>query len=237
MIRKRMVLAAAAWLFAAASWGYVVVLKDGNKIFARSKYSVKGTNAIITLENGNITQIPLSQVDVAGSDSFNKENVGNVIPLQTPKEQVLAEPPVKKDQKTNLSQFIRQKQSQELAPKPRETATRTQAAAPAAGGDPVLARETTRILEMAGVTQYRLAPGPKVTFIANDEDSAFRALNAAAKLIVDLSAIGKASSLEVTVVTSNGEDGGHFKMTPDSVGGLTSGTMTASEFFVKNVLF
>jgi hypothetical protein len=65
---------------------YVVKLKDGTRVFARSQYVVKGSQAIITLENGTLTQIPLVQVDQPGSEKYNRENYGNAIRIYTPPE-------------------------------------------------------------------------------------------------------------------------------------------------------
>jgi hypothetical protein len=71
---------------------YVVKLKDGTLVFARSHYLVKGSQAIITLENGTLTQIPLVQVDQPGSEKYNRENYGNAIRIHTPPETGLGVP-------------------------------------------------------------------------------------------------------------------------------------------------
>src|SRR5215470_10864143 len=98
---------AATLLFSAPTFGYVVLLKDGSKIMARGKWEVKGSNAIITLENGNITQILLAQIDIAGTDKYNQENSGNVIALQAPKEQELQKPKTNQQPGEKLSEFIK----------------------------------------------------------------------------------------------------------------------------------
>ena len=71
---------------------YAVKLKDGSLLFARVPYAVKGTHAIITLENGTITQLPLAQVDEPGTERYNRENFGNAIAIPTPRENVLRLP-------------------------------------------------------------------------------------------------------------------------------------------------
>ncbi len=245
VVLRGLALAAAWWLAAGAALAYVVVLKDGSKIFARSKYEVRGANAVITLENGNITQIPFSQIDVPGSDRYNKENVGNVIAISTPQEKELETPKTTDKKRENLEQFIREKKKEETAapsPQPARPATPAPAAASAGSsggstGNPFIDREAERVFTEGGITQYRLSPGPRVAFIASEEDSVFRALNAAARLIVSLGSTGKATSLDVSVVSAAGEEGGKFKMTPDNARGLTEGSETASEFFVKRVIF
>src|SRR5437867_6082008 len=76
-------------LFAEA---HAVKLKDGSLVFARAPYAVKGTRAIITLENGTVTQIPLDEVDVPGTEKYNRENFGNAIAIHTPHENVIQLP-------------------------------------------------------------------------------------------------------------------------------------------------
>src|SRR3984893_10436712 len=85
MVKKSLPLALLSLLLlSSAAFAYVVKLKDGSLIFARTKYTVKGARAIITLENGTVTAIPLDQVDVDGSEKYNQENFGNVVAIDTP---------------------------------------------------------------------------------------------------------------------------------------------------------
>ncbi len=84
-MKKSLFLAFAAFLaFSAAASAYVIKLKDGSLIFARTKYTVKGDRAIITLENGTVTALKLEEIDVEGSEKYNKENFGNVVAIDTP---------------------------------------------------------------------------------------------------------------------------------------------------------
>jgi hypothetical protein len=73
-------------------YAYAVKLKDGSLLFARVPYTVKGTRAIITLENGTITQIPLDKVDEPGTEKYNRENFGNAIAIPTPRERAFQLP-------------------------------------------------------------------------------------------------------------------------------------------------
>src|SRR6266566_1118448 len=71
---------------------YAVRMKDGSRVLARVPYTVKGTRAIITLENGIVTQIPLEKVDEPGTQTYNRENCGNVIVIPTPQERAFQLP-------------------------------------------------------------------------------------------------------------------------------------------------
>jgi hypothetical protein len=216
---------------------YVLVLKDGNKIFGKTKYEIKRDFAVFTLENGNVAQIPMAQVDVAGTEKYNKENAGNVLVLDTPSSKTLETPKTTSTDRQNLSRYIRQHEAQPKAPPPAASKTAPVKPAPAEISDPLIIREAIRILEGAGVTQYRLQLGPKVVLIADQEDAVFRGVSAAARLAQDLTSIGKVSALEVEIISSSGSEGGRFKMTADNVKALTDGQITASEYFVKNVIF
>jgi hypothetical protein len=74
------------------AYAYAVKLKDGSLLFARVPYTVKGTQAIITLENGIVTQIPLAKVDRPGTEKYNRENFGNAIAIPTPRERAIQLP-------------------------------------------------------------------------------------------------------------------------------------------------
>jgi hypothetical protein len=217
---------------------YVLVLKDGSKIFGKAKYEVKHDFAVFTLENGNVAQIPMAKVDVAGTDRYNKENAGNVLVLDTPNSKVLETPKTTSTDRQNLSRYIQQHEAQPKAPRaeaPKSALPKKPAVAEIS--DPLIIREAIRILEGAGVTQYKLQIGPKVILIADQDDAVFRGISAAARLAQDLTSIGKAPALEVEIISSNGSEGGRFKMSADSVKDLTEGQITASEYFVKNVIF
>ena len=70
LIKRIFIVSFALALFASAAFAYNIKLKDGSIIFARSRYEVKGTKAIITLQNGTITQIDLSTIDVEGTEQY-----------------------------------------------------------------------------------------------------------------------------------------------------------------------
>jgi hypothetical protein len=226
----------AAMAIPAGAW--VVVLKDGSKIFAQKKYDVKDANAIIVLENGNITQIPLSQIDVPGSDEYNKENVGNVIALTTPKEQSRTPPPAASSTGSSLSQFIRERRREAKArPEPDRSEAAAASANRSAGVSALVDREAQRIFAAAGIDRYKMRAGPTAVFVADDEDSVFQAMTAAARLALDLGEQGKVQYLDVEILSSKGETGGKFRMTAVDVADLVAGKVTPSEYFVKNVIF
>jgi len=226
-----------AVLSARSAAAYVVVLKDGSKLFGKEKYTIRKDFAVFTMENGNVGEVPMANVDVPATEKYNQENVGNVLVLNTPTQKVLETPKNTSTDRQNLSRYIQQQFAQPRAPRKPEKAAAAPAPAAHEIADPLIIREAIRILEGAGVTQYKLEVGPKVVLIADQEDSVFRGISATARLAQDLTALGKTPALDVEIVSSTGSDGGRFRMTPESIKGLTEGTMTASEYFVQNVIF
>jgi hypothetical protein len=239
---KRILLTFAALLLAAQGvWAYVVILKDGSKIFARSKYEVHGAKAIITLENGTITEISASQIDVEASERYNKEvGGGNVLAIDSPSQQALPEPKSNKDRNA-LEEYIRKQRAlgheeQPPAPKKGASAVVRDTNTPI---DPGVAVEFSRAFDAVGLNQYRLTNtsiGPRVMVTANSEQAAFSALEAAAHAVTNLASAGHNVTVDLLMSTAGGESAGHFRLDPDSVRPLTSGQITPQDFFVKYVI-
>ena len=239
-MKKSLFLAIAAFLcFAAASLAYVVKLKDGSLIFARTKYTVKGDRAIITLENGTVTAIKLSEVDVEGSEKYNKENFGNVIAIDTP-ESRMPTPAPDAPQPPRVQDYIRQnKPRMELPP------SASQKAASAGSGpsfgtvDPNLQTAFTRVFDGAGITQYKLTNFRGTTGVlitANTEEAVFNAINATARALSDPSSRGTPITITVVLTTSSGENAGRLEMSPEQARMLVNQQVSAADYFVKNVV-
>ena len=225
-------LASIAWTIPAL--GYVLVLKDGSKVLSKDKYEVKRGFAVFHLPNGTINQVPMAQLDVPATEKYNKENVGSAITWDSPGE--IATPPSTRPKRDSLTSYIQKHDTRPDLPqqKPQTSA----APVPQAdSGDPMVIREAARIFSSENISQYRVAPGPKVIFVADDENTVFHQMTAAAKLTIALTASGRAKDLEVEIVAGNGSPAGRFKMDADNVKALAEGDVTPSEYFVTNVIF
>ncbi|HEY3202253.1 MAG TPA: hypothetical protein VGL03_01210 [Thermoanaerobaculia bacterium] len=227
----------ALFLISSSALAYVVKLKDGSLIFARTKYTVKGDRAIITLENGTVTAIKLEQIDVEGSEKYNKENFGNVIAIDTPDGRKPT-PAATGAPAPRLQDYIKEK-------KPRmDLPSREQK--PAADGsgpsfqpvDANLQSAFTRIFDGAGITQYRLTNfrgKTRLLVTANTEEAVFNALNAAARALSDPASRGVPTTIQIVMTSSSGDSAGMLDMSPEQARLLVNGQITAAEFFVKNV--
>ena len=239
---QRIALLALAGLLCLAprAFAYNVKLKDGSIIFARAKYTVKGKKAIITLQNGTVTQIDLDTIDIPGSDQYNKENPGNVIALDQGRS--LNVPIVTAPPTTSLQEVIRQRRMRVAAPPAKSSASPEAAGTPGVAWQPVdsvIETAFRKVLDGAQITQYRLTDyRGKVRLLAtaNSEEAVFNTLSAAARALADLTNAGKEISIEIAITTSSGEAGGSFEMTAEQARQLVNGNVSVADYFLKNVI-
>jgi len=229
---------------APALFAYVVKLKDGSLVFARGPYILKGKNAIITLENGTVTQIEFDKIDVPGTDKYNRENFGNVIALEQPHEKVFQAPTPIPQSPGNLGALARQKRDRlgVPAPGPPPANARSVGGTSETSGsvDPVVQASFVRIFEETGITQFRLANSRGKTRLlatANSEQAVFSALSAAARAIAEAAERGRPTSIEIVLTAASGERAGTFEMTPAQAKLLRDRTVTVQDYFVKSVVF
>jgi hypothetical protein len=220
-----------------AASAYVIKLKDGSLIFARIKYTVKGDRAIITLENGTVTAMKLDQIDIEGSEKYNKENFGNVVAIDTPEEKkptVVAGPA---SQAPRLQDYIKERKPRMGLPS-NEKSTADASGPSFQQVDPNLQGAFARVFDGAGITQYRLTnfrgkTGLLVT--ANTEEQVFNALSAAARALSDPASRGVPTTIKVVLTTSSGDSAGTLEMSPEQARLLVNGQISAADFYVKNV--
>lgn len=239
-MRKSLLYALTAlFLIASPALSYVIKLKDGSLIFARSKYTVKGDRAIITLENGTVTAMRLDQIDVEGSEQYNKENFGNVIAIDTPdsrKPTAVPEAPAQ----PRLQDYIRDKKPRMDLP---QTSAQKQQSVEGSGPsfaavDANLQTAFAKIFDGAGITQYKLTNfrgKTRLLVTTNTEEAAFNALNAAARALSDPASRGNPVTIQIIMTTSSGESAGTLEMSPEQARLMVNGQTTAADYFVNNV--
>ena len=224
-------------LVCASALGYVIKLKDGSLIFARIKYTVKGEKAIITLENGTVTAIRLEEIDVEGSEKYNKENFGNVVAIDTPdsrKPTPAAEAPAS----PRLQDYIREKKPRMGLPAPGEKQAADGSGPSFQPVDANLQTAFTKVFDGAGITQYKLANvrgKTRLLVTTNTEEAVFNAISAAARALSDPASRGNTATIQVVLTTSSGESAGTLEMTPDQARQIVNGQLSAADYFIKNV--
>jgi hypothetical protein len=244
LARSAGIAVAALFLLASSLFAYVVKLKDGTLVFARAPYTVKGTLAIITLENGNVTQIAMDKVDVPGTIRYNKENFGNVVALDAPEERPKQLPTAPPRSNNPLGDLIKQRGTRMSLPTPGPAAPPSAAGTGAKSGeaavDPVYQSAFTQVFEGAEISQFRVASArgkTRILVTADSEQSVFSTLSAAARALRDAFGRGRSDSVEIVLTTSSGEPAGTFDMSPAQAKLLVDKNLTVQEYFVKNVIF
>jgi len=238
-IRVCLLLLAALALGAAAAFAYNIKLKDGSIIFARSKYEVKGNKAIITLQNGTVTQIDLATIDIPGTEQYNKENPGNVIALVQGEDKEIKLPTLKPPPTVSLQEVIRQRKTHFGAP-PAKTAENPESAASSwLPVEPAVESAFRRVLDGAAITQYRLTNyRGKLRLLAtvNSEEAVFNILSASARVLADLVERGKPTTAEILLTTASGDSAGSFEMNAEQARQLVNGNLSVADYFVKFVI-
>ncbi|MEP6769987.1 MAG: hypothetical protein ABJC61_15040 [Acidobacteriota bacterium] len=230
--------AVAALLISSPLLAYNVKLKDGSIIFARTKYEVKGKKAIITLQNGTVTSYDLSQIDIPGTDQYNKDNPGNVLVIDNTGDSQLTVPLPTPNPTVSLQDVIRKKKVSLDTRTGRNTAAENATAA-SNQVDAAVDQAFRKVLDGAGIAQYRLtSTRGKIRFLAttNNEETVFNTISAAARAVADLAARGRDISAEIVLTTSGGESGGVFEMTADQARLIVNGNITVADYFLKNVI-
>jgi hypothetical protein len=240
LIKRIFIVSFALALSASAAFAYNIKLKDGSIIFARSRYEVKGTKAIITLQNGTITQIDFSTIDVEGTEQYNKDNPGNVIALIEGQPREINVPVLKPAPTVSLQDVIRQRKTRLNAP-PAKTAEGSEAGTGTSWQpvEPSIEAAFRKVLDGAAITQYRLtAYRGKLRLLAtaNSEEAVFNMLSAAARSLADLQDKGKPSVVDILLTTSAGEPAGSFEMSSEQARQLVNGSVSVADYFVKKVI-
>jgi hypothetical protein len=242
LVRRAGIAIAALVLLASSALAYVVKLKDGTLVFARAPYTVKGTQAIITLENGNVTQIAMDKVDVPGTIKYNRENFGNVIAIDAPEEKPKQLPTAPPRSNNPLGDLIKQRGTRMGLPTPGPAAPASASSAKTgeAAVDPVYQSVFTQVLQGAEINQFRVKSArgkTRVIVTADSEQAVFSTLSASARAMRDAFARGRSEPVEIVLTTSSGESAGSFEMTPAQAKLLVDRNLTVPEYFVKNVIF
>jgi hypothetical protein len=243
LVRRAAIVIATLVLFASSALAYVVKLKDGTLVFARAPYTVKGSQAIITLENGNVTQIAMDKVDVPGTVKYNKENFGNVIAIDAPEEKPKQLPTAVPRSNNPLGDLIRQRGTHMGLPTPGPAAAGPAAATGAktreAAADPVLQTVFTQVFQGAEINRFRVTSArgrTRILVTADSEQAVFVTLSASARAMRDAFARGLSEPVEIFLTTSSGESAGAFEMTPAEAKLLVDRNLTVQEYFVRNVI-
>jgi hypothetical protein len=219
--------------FAASYW---VVLKDGTRYEAKTKWTVVNGKAVLNLVNGSVMSFDPSAINVAKSEEMTRLGGGSLFGV----EQI---PVTSTTKASNLGETIRLRklpQAGGAAAAPVE-APPPVAAGPLLGADVLSKFE--RAFENVGIFEHKLvATGPhslRADLTADTEDKVFNTLSATAFLIVRNAGIQgvQIDSADLFMKTTTGAAAGRFHLTHDEAQAIESRAITPQNYFVQKVLF
>lgn len=236
MKRIPMLLAALLFVPASALAEYIVVLRDGTRYVATSKYEIRDGKAYIRLENGTLLQLDPNMIDAAASERMTRAGLGSarVIATETP-----ASTTPTGDPEPSLGSMTR------LRPIASGTKQPAGATVPAAGGpisQSVLNRYRNAYENVGFYDANIKASGSDslvIQMVAENEQQVFSALSATALLMAKVppSADTPMREIELHLLTMRGGSAGRFRMTQDDARALESRSIRPQDWFVRNVIF
>ena len=248
--RTLLVLVVVALLFAglaSATTGYVVILKNGQRIRARKAYEIKGNQAWITLITGTVTSIPLKMVDVVATERYNRLGFGSALTVDgivTNRPQPTPTPVVPLGSIASIQPRGRSSiLGSAIPPTPTPTPGIKLQKNPYANRKVDAAFQ--RIFDAQHLSIYRTSAGTRpdyyfVQAITDSESQVFHAIKVVANaytLIHKLHPELAPKAVELAMQTTAGKPAGTFRISLAQAQELASGKMGVAQFYVSNVIF
>jgi hypothetical protein len=237
-------------LASSAVASYLVILRNGSKIVAREKYQIKGTNALITRENGTLIAIPLAQVDIPATDKHNAANLGGATSLDWVDSDVPQPTPTPTP---SLNTLVPRLKSNTVAPGP-DTAQATPTPGILFRGNKFRDARVDQVFQQ-GLENYHLylwrtSQGtlPQYLFIevrVGGEAEVMKALEAICTTYTfvnqELTKTGEAARaperVEIQLLNESGKEAGVFRVSAAEAEELASGKVGAKKFFIDHVIY
>ena len=257
IVLTALVAAAFVALVAAPLWGYTIYLKDGSKLVATEKYTVRGNKAIIHLEGGTETMLALTEIDIPRTDSSNGSNLGTAVVIEDGKASDLNKNTAPPPRNATLQDLIKSREAQPASANPPAAPAPVRRphteGAPAAAAD-VVGRSPLRNVDLAeairtyifsrGLASVEVLQGPTahrplLVYSTGTEGQVFKAIAASAATLINIrdKRPGEVDSFEIVCRAPDGGNGGRFTMLPAEAQEILAGRMDLPTYFVKYVQF
>ncbi len=243
---KRALILGAALLFLAnhAYAVYVIALRNGTRIVAKDKYTVKGPNAVFQTRTGTLTSIPLSQIDVQATEKINALHLGDAesldwVDVQQPKVTPTPTPPV------SALGRLRPDLAKPILDAAKPTPTPGVMYRDKRYHDPQVDQAFQQGLESYHLYLYRTSQGTLPTYLfieiqVNGQPETLKALQAVTQtyvLLADKAPNRLPERVEVQMLNESGKEAGVFRLSADDAAQLVNGKVTPENFYVQHVIF
>jgi len=232
MIAAVLVAAVATPVLASSYW---VVMRDGTRYEAKTKWSVVNGKAVINLVNGNVLTLDPSSIDPAKSEEMTRLGGGSLLGVE--------QMPVTSTTKASaLGSSIHLRQPlQPTTPTAPAATSITSAPGPGLGRD--VTSKFERAYENVGIFEHNIvSTGPhslRADLTADTEDKVFNTLSATSFLIVRNAGVPgvQIDAVDLFMKTTNGAAAGRFHLTREEAEAMQAKTITPQTYFVLKVLF
>lgn len=232
----------------ASTGGYVVILKNGERIRCSEPLSINGNLAIMTLVTRQVTSLPLDQVDLIATERYNKLGLGaNLTIDELDREAALPPTPTPRRTLGSYATLAGIEEQPELATEvdPTPTATPGIQLQLRAYKDPKVTAAFTEILDGKNLYLYRTSAGTLedhflVQAVTDTQREVFHAIEVVAEayiMIRDRRPDLAPAAVELKMVETSGRSAGTFRITTEQAEQLAGGEVEPATFYVENVLF
>ncbi|NOZ93742.1 MAG: hypothetical protein GXP47_03240 [Acidobacteria bacterium] len=231
----------------AHSRGYVVILKNNQRIRASEPMKIVGKQVFINLATGTMTAIPLKMVDIIATERYNKQGFGNALTIEgldfsgTPAPTPTPDVPLGSIASINArGKAILGSSS---TPTPTPTPGIKLQSVPYANER--VDKAFKQIFDASHLYLYRTSVGTKPNYyfiqaITDSEKEVFHTLVTVSKafsLIRKLHPELAPSAVELEMRTTSGKAAGTFRLLPEDAEQLNSGKVSPEQFYVSHVIF
>ncbi len=232
---------------AGATTGYIVILKNGQRIRARKPYQIKGPQAWITLLTGTVTSIPLKLVDVVATERYNRLGFGSALTVEGITTGRPAATPTPKVPLGSIASIQPRGHSSILGSSVPPTPTPTPGIK--LQKNPYSNKKVDaafqRLFDAQHLYLYRTSEGTRpdyyfVQAVTDSESQVFHALKVVANayaLIHKLHPELAPKAVELAMQTTAGKPAGTFRISLAQAEELASGKVGVAQFYVSNVIF
>lgn len=225
---------------------YTIVLKDGTRYDAKTKWTIQNGKALVTLTSGSTLTINPAEIDVAKTDEVNNLGMGNVNILA---HEQPAQPNSAK-QAPSLGQIVKMHRQQNPPPTPAPTTTAQAPSgiAPATPSpiadqlDPRLKDTFERGYENVGVYEHKLTGtnrSVRVQLTADSEEKVFNSISATAFLITRNAGLDNTQieMVELYMATTTGGSAGRFQINRADAESINNKAISLQDYFVRKVIY
>ncbi len=218
---------------------YTVVLKDGTRYQAKTKWTIVKGRALITLQNGQQLQIDPNLIDAAKSEQVTKDGLGSARVLGVEQRNETQA----QQQAPSLGSSVRIRPRAQIDAAQQQTTPLTATVAPVKNElDRRIAEKFERGYENTGIFEHAMTgtnQNIRAELTADTEDRVFNALTATAFLIVRNAGVPgvEIESVDLFMKTTTGGAAGRFRMTRADAEALNTRALTPADYFVRNVIY